>query len=581
MPEEQRIQNAQSSDLATYTILVDGEELSANYQVLSLLVEKEINRIPWAKIVLVDGDPAIQDFEVSNEELFVPGKPIEINAGYHSDEECIFKGIVIKHSIQIRHNKAQLVVECRDEAVKLTIGRKSKYFYESTDSDIFEEIIGNYRLDADIEATLVEHQKMVQYRLSDWDFCITRAQANGKVCAIDDGVITIQAPDVAQAEQLTLVYGETILDFDAEMDARNQFASVSSFGWNLADQAVTEKEAEQDPLDLNGNIEADELAAVVDLEKLEVKDGAASNDESLQEWANAKSLFSQLSKIRGRVKFQGYAIVKPNTTLMLEGVGDRFNGKVYVSAIRHQLNEGNWTTDAQFGFNPNWFSETVEINEVPAAGLLGAVHGLQVAIVTQVHDDPDGEMRVKVRMPLISGEEEGVWARVASPDAGENRGMFFRPELDDEVIVGFLNGNPNEPIVLGMLNSSAKPTPIVPAEENNEKGFVTKSEMKLLFDDDKPSVVIETPAGKKITVDDDAGVIELEDENSNVVVINSDGISMDSAGDITLKAAGDITIEGTNINLTASAEVTAEGSAGTSITSSASVKIEGALVQIN
>lgn len=581
MPEENDIQTAQSSDLVTHKILVENEELDSTCQVLGISVEKELNRIPWAKIVLLDGDPALQDFVISNEELFVPGKEIEIKAGYHSDEETIFKGIVIRHNLQIRGDRAQLVVECKDEAVKLTVGRKSKYFYESNDSDILDEIIGEYGLDTDIELTNVEHPEMVQYRLTDWDFCVTRAQANGKVCVVDDGTVAIKAPDIEQDESLTLTYGDNILDFDAEIDARNQFSSVASYGWDIANQDVIEKEAEILVVPLNGNLTSADLAPVINLEKLELKDGSSSTDAGLQEWANSKNLFNQLSKIRGRVKFQGVAQVKPNTTLELAGVGDRFNGKVYVSAVRHQLTEGNWTIDAQFGFNSKWFSETVEINEAPAAGLLGAIHGLQIAIVTQLHEDPDGEQRVMVRLPVISNDERGVWARVVTPDAGDSRGMFFRPELDDEVIVGFLNGNPNDPLILGMLHSSAKPSPIDPTEENNEKGFVTRSEMKFIFDDDKKSVILETPAGKIITVDEDAGIIQLEDENSNVVTLNSEGINIESAADLTITAAGDVTIEGTNITLTANAEFTAEGSAGTKISSSAITTIEGSLVKIN
>lgn len=581
MPEERVLQTSRSADLITYKILVENEELSSRFQVLSISVEKELNRIPWAKIVLLDGDPASQDFVLSNEDIFVPGKAIEIKAGYHSDEETVFKGIVICHNLQIRRDKAQLVVECKDEAVKLTVGRKSKYFYESKDSDILEEIVSSYGLETDIEATNVEHQEMVQYRLSDWDFCVTRAQANGKVCVVDDGTVLIKAPDITQKEELTLTYGATILDFDAEIDARNQFSSVTSYGWDVATQDIIEKEANISEVQLNGNLAPSDLSAVIDLEKLELRDGSSNSDAVLQDWANAKSLFNQLAKIRGRVKFQGVPQVKPNTTIALAGVGDRFNGKVFVSAVRHQITEGNWTIDAQFGFNPKWFSETVEINESPAAGLLGAIHGLQIAKVTQLNEDPDGEFRVMVRLPVISNDEQGVWARVATPDAGENRGMFFRPEIDDEVVVGFLNGNPNDPIILGMLNSSAKPAPIEPTEDNHEKGFVTRSEMKFIFDDDKKSVILETPAGKKITVDEDEGIIQLEDENSNIVTLNADGINIESGADLTIKATGDIMIEGTNVEIAANAEFKAEGSAGTKISSSAITTIEGSLVKIN
>ena len=581
MPETRVIPTARSADLVTFKILVEGEELSSTYQVLSIAVQKEINRIPWAKIVLLDGDPAQQDFVLSNENFFVPGKEIEIKAGYHNEDETIFKGIVIRHNLKIRSDKAQLEIECKDKAVKLSIGRKSKYFYDSKDSDILEEIIGAHGLEADVDATGVDYPEMVQYRVSDWDFCVTRAQANGKVCVVDDGKFSVLTPDYEQSEKMTLVYGATILDFDAEMDARNQFANVTSFGWDVANQEVIEKEANNADVQLNGNISASELASVIELDKLELRDGSASTDAGLQDWANAKKLFNQLSKIRGRVRFQGVADVKPNTTLALSGVGDRFNGKVYVSGVRHQVSEGNWTTDAQFGIDPLWFSETVDINEMPAAGLLGAVSGLHVAKVTQIHDDPNGEYRVKVRMPIINKDEQGVWARVATLDAGDNRGSFFRPELDDEVIVGFLNDDPNDPVILGMLNSSALPAPLEPEEPNNEKGFITRSELKFLFNDEKKSIVLETPGGKIITVDDDSGTIKIEDESGNVSTFDSSGITLESSGDISIKATGDVNIEGTNVSITANAEFKAEGAAGSELASSAITKVSGSLVQIN
>ena len=105
-------------------------------------------------------------------------------------------------------------------------------------------------------------------------------------------------------------------------------------------------------------------ASVINLENLELKSGGGTPDVELQEWADAKSLFNKLSKIRGRVKFQGIPSVKPNTVINLEGVGDRFSGKVYISAVRHQIAEGNWIVDAQFGINPKWFSETVDITNM-------------------------------------------------------------------------------------------------------------------------------------------------------------------------------------------------------------------------
>lgn len=581
MPEQRVIQTSQSADLVTFKILVEGEQLSSSCQVLSVVVEKEINRVPTAKIVLLDGDPASQEFKLSNQDLLIPGKEIEIKAGYHSDEETIFKGIVIRHNLKIRSSQSYLIIDCKDKAVKLTVGRKSKYFYESKDSEILEEIIDTYGLEKEIESTNVQHKELVQYNVSDWDFCITRAQANGKICVVDDGKIAIQKPGFDQDEIETVSFGATLLDFEAEIDARNQFSKITSYSWNSASQELLEIEADNPTVNLNGNIPPNDLASVINLENLELKSGGGTPDVELQEWADAKSLFNQLAKIRGKVKFQGVPSVKPNTVIKLEGVGDRFNGNIYISAVRHQLTEGNWTIDAQFGISPKWFSETVDINDTPASGLMAAVNGLQIGIVTQLESDPDGEDRILVRLPIVDYTGQGIWARVSTLDAGENRGSFFRPEIDDEVIVGFINGNPKDAIVLGMMNSSAKPAPITASDDNHEKGFVTRSEMKFIFDDDKKSIVLETPTGKKITIDEDVGIIQLEDENLNVVTLDDSGIKMESAGDILLSTTGDVKIEGTNVEIAATANFKAEGGAGAEVSTSAIAVLKGSLVQIN
>lgn len=575
------IQTSKSADLVTLKILIEGQELSNTYQVKSVVVQNEANRIPMAQIVLTDGEASERDFKLSNEDLLIPGKKIEINAGYHNDEETIYKGIIIKHSIKIKSDASLLIIECKDEAVKLTIGRKSKYFYDVKDSEVFEEIIDTYGLGKDVEATNFSHKEIVQYNTSDWDFIVSRAQANGKLCFVENGKITISKPNITASPVETITFGATLLDFDAEIDARNQFAKVSSYSWNYTDQELVEIEASDPAVSLNGNLSVADLSKTIELENLELRHGGTLTEVELQDWADAKLLFQQLSKIRGRVKFQGIPAVKPNTLITLEGVGDRFNGNAYVTGVFHELAEGNWTIDAQFGLNPEWFSETFDIHTPTGSGIIPAIKGLHVGIVTQLEEDPNGEDRILVKIPIINNDEQGIWCRVASPDAGDKRGFFFRPEIEDEVIIGFINEDPNNAIVLGMLHSSGKPSPITASDDNHQKGIVTRSEMKVLFDDEKKSIAIETPAGKKITLDEDQGVIKIEDENSNIITIDSNGIKMESAGNIEFKATGDVKIEGTNVSINASAQFKAEGSAGVEMSSGATAILKGSMVQIN
>ncbi|MEM6722864.1 MAG: type VI secretion system tip protein VgrG [Bacteroidota bacterium] len=580
MPEERNIPSEQSPDVASFTILSGGTELPGTLEVISFSISKELNRIPKAKIVVSDGSASAEDFTVSNESWFQPGEQIELKAGYHGDEDTLFKGIVVKHSIQIRQSKSRLVLECHDETFKMTINRKSRYFFESTDSDALDTIIGDYGLKKDVEATEVTHTELVQFDTTDWGFLVARAEANQKVVRVDDGRVEVKSV-LFEDPVLTLQYGATILEMDAEIDARFQHDGVKTLTWDPANQEPVEVEANEPSFEEAGNLSTSDLTSGLGLEAFQIIHGGNLKEDEIQQWADSKLLKARLAKIRGRVLFQGFPDVKPGSIVELSGVGDRFNGKVYVSGIRHDFLEGNWTTHTQIGLDPEWFANHYELTHQMASSMLPAVHGLQIGIVTNLEDDPDGEDRIQVRLPIIDPGEDGVWARLGCLDAGDNRGCFFRPEIEDEVIVGFFNGDPRDPVILGMLHSSAKPTPEPISNDNHLKGFISRSELKLVFDDENTTLTLETPGGNKITLDEDQGGIYLEDQNGNKIEMSSDGITIESAKDLQLKASGDIKLEGMNIENTANAQFKADGSAGAEVSSSAVMTIKGSLVQIN
>lgn len=583
MPRKRTIPTSRPATVVTPVIRINGSEIAQTFLVDSITVSKEINRIPWAKIVLIDGESTGGDFQASNDELFIPGKEIEVLAGYQNDVYTIFKGVIITHSIKIRGGGGSvLVLECRDKAVKMTLGRKSRYFAEMKDSDIIAEIIGNYvELTINSEATLAMHKKVIQYDCTDWDFILTRAENNGKFCFADDNQLAIKAPDLSQDSVLTLTYGATILELDAEIDARHQLGKVTSKSWNHSDQIMLEVEANNPNLTLNGNLSASDLSDVIGLENFVLGHGGHVEEPELQAWADALMLKRQLAKVRGRVKCRGVHTIKPGVMIELDGIGERFNGKAYVSGVQHFISGGDWQLDIQFGCDPDWFTEKHAIEKKPASGLLAAVQGLHIAKVIQLAGDPEGEDRIKIHLPILGSDQEGFWARIATLDAGDNRGSFFRPEIDDEVIVGFINDDPRDAIVLGMLNSSNKPAPLSASDDNHEKGFVTRSGIKMIFNDDDKSFTLETPGGKKITADDSGGEIQLQDENQNKIVMNSTGISIESAGKIELKAGQGLSLEATNLELKAQASMTLEGGASAEMKSGGVMTIKGSLVQIN
>ncbi len=584
MSLSQTLPGTQNTDLVTFTIKVNGTVLGASYQVASMNFSKEINRIPVAKLLIYDGDASAQDFAISNEATLVPGAEIEIAVGYHADEATLFNGIILKHSLKIRGNGSpMLILDCRDKAIKMTVARKNKYFYDSKDSDAITQIIGNYGLDTDIEDTSTTLKAIVQYDSTDWDFMVSRMEANGKLCMVDNGKITAKKPDFSSAAVLDALFGATILEFDADLDARNQYQSLTAKTWDYTTQEIATASAAEPGFEENGNISSNDLGAVLSVSEYDLYSGEDLTSDELQSLADGRLQKARMSRCRGRVRFRGYGgQLNPGDLINIGGVGDRFNGKVFVSGVRHEIVNGSWTTDVQFGLTNELFTRQPDVNSAPAVDMLPAIQGLQIGIVTDLENDPDTQDRIRVRLPIIDPAEDGIWTRVACLDAGNNRGTFFRPEIGDEVVVGFLNNDPRHPVVLGMLNSSSKPAPLKAANKNDEKGYTSRSGMKMIFNDDEKSLKIETPAGKKVTISEKEGYIQMEDENNNKVTMDSSAISLQSGADIKLKATGDLTIEAVNISLSPSSSfsVSAGGSSikadsGSAAISAPSVKVEG------
>jgi uncharacterized protein involved in type VI secretion and phage assembly len=273
----------------------------------------------------------------------------------------------------------------------------------------------------------------------------------------------------------------------------------------------------------------------------------------------------------------------------LEGVGNRFKGKAFVTGVKQEMGNGIWDTHIQFGLDPMRYAFIHnDMPDAPAAGLTGGVHGLQVGVVVQLQNDPDGEDRIRVKIPVIDNNGQGIWTRMASLDAGADRGAFFRPEIGDEVIVGFINDDPRDAVVLGMLNSSAKPAPLNAQDVNHEKGFTTRSKMHLLFNDDKKTITIDTPAGNSITIDEQGMKIQIKDQNSNTITMDTSGIKIESpknveikAGvNLTLAATASLSIGGASLGVKADGNLTMEGALA-KLSAQGIAEISGSLVKIN
>jgi Rhs element Vgr protein len=590
---------AGQTDEVSFTVQANGQPLPDTYQVARLRVLKQVNRIASARIELYDGSLAAESFAISSASTQVPGVAITNAAGYHGQTRPLFSGIIVRHAIQVKADgKSYLVLTCFDQAIKLTIGRKSGYLGTS-DSEAFSQIIGGAGLTAKVSATPATHDGIVRYYATDWDFLVARAEINGQIVLVDDGTVTVQAPVVDGTPGLVITYGDALFEINAEIDASLQLPAVSCNGWDFANQAVASANASEPSVNEQGNLSGQELAAALGLAAVTLQSTVPGPTAELTGWANAQLLKSRLARIRGKVSFRGNASPKPGGLIEIGGCGDRFNGNAFIASVQHSIEGGNWRTEVGMGLSPRWFVEEAEaVEAMPASGLLPGVSGLVTGVVKQIDQDPDGETRVQVEVPVIATNGDIIWARLASGYATSKAGIFFVPEVGDEVVLGFLNDDPRYPIVLGsMYNAQAHTPPFAADAPNTNKAIVTKNQLKITFDDVNKVVVVRTPGGQVFTLSDQDNTITLADSNQNTIKMSSSGISMASCAAITLSAKTEISMSAdTNVALTATNELTAkaamvgatasatlslQGDASAKLVSSGETVVQGALVMIN
>lgn len=584
-------------DLVSYTILSNGKEIPNTYEIVSIQIVQQLNRISEAEIILIDGNVTTQKFDVAESNTFVPGAEIEIKLGYHGKDDSVYKGLVIKQNLIINHDSStRLRIICKDHALKMTVCKNSAIYTNATDGSILKTLIQNSGLSADVATTTEEHKEVVQYCTTDWDFLVTRAEVNGLVILTDNGKVVISKPAVSGSPVLEVEYGRDVYAFDGELDATFQYSEAKGNSWDMSTQKVIEATSSEPTVNKQGNISGKKLSEVLDAGATLLSSSAAITNDTLSTWANATVLKSRLSRFKGTLTFQGSSKANANSTISLKGLSDRFNGDAFISGVTHLIENGTWLTEVRLGLENKWFAETNQAAAPMASGLIPGVKGLQTGVVKKIYEDPDNQFRVQVEIPLLNAENEAVWARLSTFYASNTFGAYFMPEIGDEVILGFMNDDPRFPIILGSVYSSKLPAPETPNKENTIKTLVTKSKLQLKFDDEKKIITVLTPSGNTMVFSDEDEAITVSDQNSNKITMNRDGISLESPSNIAIKATQDVSIKGAtisingdrsidasggNVAISAKKSASLKGSADCAISSDGNLTAKGLMVLIN
>lgn len=176
-------------------------------------------------------------------------------------------------------------------------------------------------------------------------------------------------------------------------------------------------------------------------------------------------------------------------------------------------------------------------------GLGGRWYGVFPALVTDIND-PEGLGRVKVSLPWspdTAGARYETWARLATFMAGNNRGSWFIPDVDDEVLIAFEGGDPRRPYVIGSLwnGKDTPPESMDGAGKNFKKVLRSRNGVKLTMDDTdgREQFILETPGGQKLTLKDGPGAVEIVDSSGNSIKLETSGITITASAKVTINAS--------------------------------------------
>ncbi len=536
-------------------VLVEGNEIPATLAIACIRVTHAAGELASAEIEIAGASTEAGLIPDADGLVFVLGKTIEIRLGHHGDAERVFAGVIVARRATLAMSGGALVVECAHPLYRSALSARNRTWTDTRDSECIATLCAEHGVPVQVAPSGVHHRVLVQAGRSDWEFMRDRAVASGMLLLTDGEGLQAGPLKPAGAALLELLVGVSVRELALETDLRAQPTGVEGQAWDAMTQELVRIRGEEPALPGFEQQRGIALARVHG--QMRQLDLGASDEHAMELFASSQLLGARLSAKSGRVQVNGTANLVPGQWVSLRGAGALLDGELLVTRVEHRVQQGEWSTEIGVG-NPFGAQQ-----DAPMRGV--AMHSLRPGIVEALQNDPDGEGRIQVRLPMLGEGATPLWARLLSSDAGDNRGAVFAPEIGDEVLVGFA-GDASQPVVMGSLHSSARPSPMKLTDANPRKGYFSRSGLQLVFDDEGRVLTLATPTGNQLVLSDGEAGIRLQDAHGNRIAMDATGIHIESARDLHLKA-------GTQLEV--------EGGAGAVLKSAGQVTIRGAIVQIN
>jgi phage protein D len=507
-------------------------------------------------LTMVIYDP---DLKWVDNSVFALGSSVTV--AFTSESSEIFDGEVVEAELEVEDGTYRLVVRALNRLHRLARITKSRVFANVTDGDMLSAIAGEHGLSPEGPSGGAVMEHVLQAAESNLVFLQRRAAAIGCLLYVKARKLCMKPLPASQTAAATFSPARNLVRFRARTSAQGQVGTVTARGWNVAQKQVIVGQATSSPASprVGASLTADKWFGASSLETVDV---TLVDQAAAEKLAGAQLLRRASRFVEAEAVAYGEPKVVAGAAVTIEDVGTTFGGTYLVTTATHRytVQDGYTVEFSVSGANPDTLLATL-LPEPPAVN----ARGLAPAIVTNAAD-PKKLGRVKVKFPWLGDNIESDWCRVVSIGAGPTRGVEWLPEVNDEVLVGFADGNLTVPFVVGGL-WNGKDAPPVGSDAAVKSGKVVTR--KLI-----------TRAGHEITFDDDdnAGGILIKDKDGNTLQIKTKEklITVTSLGDMKFKADKAITIEaGGAIDIKATGNASLKSTQGVTVEASAQLQLKG------